>query len=298
MSRLRTSILLLALLLTLTHGQIEVDQDEYNCSHGDLKYLCLNYDVCSEYGLITEDVRQSICGSLLDPNSVGDDSLILSDGSTKTPPIGGVTSYRPDDLSRSRGNDGFTTSRAGNEITTSQEDDNYSYTTGRSSVTFRDSTTDNGVQTGSGNGVQTGSTSISKSVVVTTPFFNLVTGTDYLTTDNRVQTVEQSTITNRHTRDVETITARHTRDTQTVTGTSDNSYTTAATEADDSFSTGTEADDAYTTGTKADNSFTTVTKPADGSDPRVSVTGLGDEDSFTTATTAADFSVGVGIMGI
>ena len=278
--------------------------------------------MCSEYGLITEDVRQSICGSLLDPNSVGDDSLILSDGSTKTPPIGGVTSYRPDDLSKSRGNDGFTTSRAGNEITTSQEEDNYSYTTGRSSVTFRDSTTDNGVQTGSGNGVQTGSgngvqtgsgngvqtgsgngvqtgsTSISKSVVVTTPFFNLVTGTDYLTTDNRVQTVEQSTITNRHTRDVETITARHTRDTQTVTGTSDNSYTTAATEADDSFSTGTEADDAYTTGTKADNSFTTVTKPADGSDPRVSVTGLGDEDSFTTATTAADFSVGVGIMGI
>lgn len=59
----------LAILLHLTLSVLSLDQAEQNCSYGNNEYLCKNYEVCAEYGLVDEMFLEMMCGAYLDdPN--------------------------------------------------------------------------------------------------------------------------------------------------------------------------------------------------------------------------------------
>ena len=59
----------IALLLSFSISALSHDyghEQEQNCSFGGMKYLCENYEICSEFGLIDEDAKNALCGAYLD----------------------------------------------------------------------------------------------------------------------------------------------------------------------------------------------------------------------------------------
>jgi len=234
MSRLQISALLLTLTLSLIYGDTPtiVDQDSYDCSHGNLQYLCENFEICSKYGLITEEDKE-LCGAHNDP--IPGEENMVDMFTTKTPPIREPTTLPDNDYSTSREKDGYS-------ATTESPTDSSTY------VTYEKIVTDERI---------------------TSPFYTNDNGvnTEESTTDNRIETQEPSTEDSReiepstedsreiepstgqrHSRDFESVTPVHTRDGYTVTGT-DNSYTTASGGPDDSSDTTPSkgTDDSYTT---------------------------------------------------
>ncbi|XP_063681027.1 hemicentin-2-like [Bolinopsis microptera] len=62
---LRVIALLLALSVAALSYEYDDDQEQA-CSFGGMKYLCENYEICSEFGLIDEDAKNALCGAYLD----------------------------------------------------------------------------------------------------------------------------------------------------------------------------------------------------------------------------------------
>ena len=275
----------------MTTGQDKgVDQDEYNCSHGNLEYLCLNYEICSKFGLITESDRDSICKAHLDPIP-GEGDEVEYGSSTKTPPAtDSLTSERRLSITTSSGGD-FTSTQLDDILPTSRADDDFSHT--RDFDVTLDVTTDKGITTAyttnratseytgtPDSGVSTGTTKdlITLEFTGSTGAADRVTYSQRFTSANGIVTGRTTEYTG-HTRDLETFTPGHSRDRISVTGTSERTAytsepdesTTIATEANDSDTT--ESDNSFTTGTKSDDSYTITTQP---------------DDSYTTATSGAD----------
>ena len=65
------TIRLIALFLSLSVSALSDDSDyaddqEQACSFGGMKYLCENFEICSQFGLIDEDAKNVLCGAYLD----------------------------------------------------------------------------------------------------------------------------------------------------------------------------------------------------------------------------------------
>ncbi|KAL5250858.1 hypothetical protein ACHWQZ_G016561 [Mnemiopsis leidyi] len=200
--RMLPAVLLLALSLA-AHAQ-EFDQDHFDCSHGNLQYLCENYETCFTYGLIDEETYAGFCAVHLDPVPEGEGV----DGSTETPQRRENTIQ----MTTSRGNVGA--------LTSSKVDGAGDLTSSRDAVTYGDSTTDNRIVTvGATDRAISDYRGTTDGLDISTPYFTegngIVTGT-FATQENGVDTQGP---TEGNTRDFKTFSAAPTRDIYTVTGT-------------------------------------------------------------------------------
>ena len=126
----------IALLLSLSLAALSydyADDQEQACSFGGMKYLCQNYEICSEFGLIDEDAKNALCGAYLDELSHTDSTGPMS---TPTPQSGVVTERITEDVEFPTTDfytteNGVTTEQANTAGTTDSDDSfsTYPYTT-------------------------------------------------------------------------------------------------------------------------------------------------------------------------
>jgi len=231
-------LLLPLLLVTLTSAQMT--PEEWACSQGTLEYLCENYEICSKYGLISEEAKNTICGGRGDP--VQDADLSTSsrapfrdlESSSTSPDIDGAERDMPPSVSTSPlvrwySSDDSTTD---NRILTGSITPESSRTFGQFTDVFSSDGSRNTDMLTSSEGASTRPPTTDVADFITTSDQSLRSEeiftsnnritTDAYTNDNRVVTDEITTewfpSTPESTRDYQTITGRNTRNTDMITG--------------------------------------------------------------------------------